>query len=171
MKFLLVYSPRWLFMIPGMCFALFGALLAGFLSFGQLRLQDNGVLDLNSFVAACFMIVVGIQLITFSGIARYYATVTGFLPESPRALALVQHVTTERLVWLAIAFVIVGVVLFGSAISTWAHSGFGPITTPFAPRSAAAGLTVIVIGLQTFFSAFFLGVLTIPLQRSRPAAG
>jgi glycosyltransferase involved in cell wall biosynthesis len=171
LKFLLMYSPRWLFMIPGLCFVVFGTFLAAILSFGPFHLENNVVLDLNSFVAACFMIIVGIQLITFSGIARYYATVTGFLPDSRRARALVEHVTTDRLVCLAAAFIILGVVLFGSAMSTWAHSGFGPIATPIAPRSAAAGLTAIVIGLQTFFSAFFLGVLTIPTQRPAPASG
>ena len=166
LKFLLMYSPRWLFMLPGMCFVVLGSLLVGLLAFGPLHLEDNVVLDLDSFIAACFMMVVGTQLITFSVISRYYATVTGMLPDNPRARALVEHVTTDRLVWLATAFVIAGAALFGSAFSVWAYTGFGPITTPFAPRSAAAGLAAIVIGLQTFFSAFFLGVLTIPLQRS-----
>lgn len=166
LKFLLVYSPRWLFMLPGMCMVVFGAFLGSLLALGPLHLENNVVLDLDSFIAACFMIVVGTQLITFSIISRYYATVTGILPDSRRARALVEHVTTDRLVWLAVAFIIAGVALFGSAFSVWAHGGFGPITTPFAPRSAAAGLTAIVIGLQTFFSAFLLGVLTIPLQRS-----
>jgi hypothetical protein len=170
LKFLLMYSPRWLFMLPGTSFVVLGALLAGLLAFGPLHLEDNVVLDLDSFIAACFMIVVGTQLITFSVISRYYATVTGILPDNRRARMLVEHITTDRLVWLAIAFIIAGVALFGSAFSVWAHGGFGPITTPFAPRSAAAGLTAIVIGLQTFFFAFFLGVLTIPLQRSTPVA-
>jgi hypothetical protein len=157
-------------MLPGMCFIVFGALLGGLLALGPLRLEDNVVLDLDSFIAACFMIVVGTQLITFSIISRYYATVTGILPDSRSARALVEHVTTDRLVWLAVAFIISGVTLFGLAFSFWARGGFGPITTPFAPRSAAAGLTAIVIGLQTFFSAFFLGVLTIPMQRSTHGA-
>jgi hypothetical protein len=171
LKFLLMYSPRWLFLIPGACFVALGALLAVLLSFGPLRIQDNVVLDLNSFVAACFLIVVGTQLLTFGGVSRYYATITGFLPDSPRARALLQHATTDRLVWLAAALVAVGLLLFGSAVVVWAHNGFGPITSPFAPRTAAAGLTAIVIGLQTFFSAFLLGMLAIPVQRPSPAAG
>jgi hypothetical protein len=171
LKFLLMYSPRWLFMLPGMCFVVLGALLAGLLAFGPLHLEDNVVLDLDSFIAACFMIVVGTQLITFSAISRYYATVTGILPDNRRVRALVEHVTTDRLVGLAMAFIIAGVSLFASAFFVWARGRFGPISTPFAPRSAAAGLTAIVIGLQTFFSAFLLGVLTIPLQRSTPVAG
>src|ERR1700733_10159694 len=161
--------PLWLFMIPGMCFITLGALLVGLLSFGPLHLQDNVVLDLNSFVAACFMIVMGTQLLTFGGISRYYAAITGFLPNSPRASALVRDATTDRLVWVAVALLIVGVLLFGYAMVVWADSGFGPLTTPFAPRTAAAGLTAMVIGLQTLFSAFLLGILAIPVHRS-PAA-
>jgi len=171
LKFLLMYSPRWLFMIPGAAFITLGALLAVLLSFGPLRLQNNVVLDLNSFVAACFLIVVGTQLLTFGALSRYYATITGFLPNSLGASTLVQHVTTDRLVWVAGVFFFVGLLLCGSAMVVWGASEFGPITTPVVPRIAVAGLTAMVIGVQTFFSAFLLGVLAIPVQRSSPGPG
>jgi hypothetical protein len=168
LKFLLMYSPRWLFMIPGVCFVTLGAILVGLLSFGPLHLEDNVALDLNSFVAALFLIVVGTQLLTFGGMSRYYATITGLLPNSPRASMLVKHASTDRLVWVAAALIIIGLLLFGSVVVVWADSGFGPITNRFAPRTVAAGLAAIVIGLQFFFSAFLLGILAIPVQRPSP---
>jgi hypothetical protein len=59
---------------------------------------------------------------------------------------------------------LLGLAIFTSAAIIWAKSGFGPITNPLIPRSVIAGLTTTVIGLQTFFSAFMLGVLAIPLR-------
>lgn len=165
LKFLLMYSPRWLFVVPGACFVGLGTLLAVGLGFGPIRLPDNMVLDLNAFVTACFMIVVGVQILTFGGLSRYYATVTGFLPNSPRASALVRHTTTDRLVLLAATLLVIGLFVFGSAALVWATSGFGPITNSFVPRSVILGLTTMVIGIQIFFSAFMLGVLAIPLRK------
>jgi glycosyltransferase involved in cell wall biosynthesis len=166
LKFLLMYSPRWLFVIPGATLIAIGTLLVAILYFGPLDFQSNVVLDLNSFVAACFFIIVGSQLLTFGALSRYYATITGFLPGSSRAKALVKHVTTDRLALLAGVLFCIGVLLFGSALIVWAGAGFGPITSPTVPRTAAAGLTAMVIGVQTFFSAFLLSVLEIPVKHA-----
>ena len=70
LKFLLMYNPRWLFFIPGLSLCGLGALLAALLFFGPLQLADNLSLDLNTFVAACFMVVVGVQLVTFGVLSR-----------------------------------------------------------------------------------------------------
>jgi Glycosyl transferase family 2 len=170
LKFLLIYSPRWLFMIPGACLVGIGALLAVLLSLGPRRLPQNIVLDLTSFVTACFMLMVGVQVLMLGGLSRYYATITGFLPHSPRAKALLRHLTTDRLVWLSVAFFVVGFLMFGAASAVWAQSSFGPITSPLVPRTAIAGLTFMVIGVQTFFSAFLLGVLEIPVVKHENSA-
>lgn len=165
LKFLLMYSPRWLFLIPGTVLAGLGGVLASFLYFGPLGLPEHFVLDLNAFVTACFMIVVGTQLISFGLLSRYYATITGFLPRSPRARNLLEYATTDRVVLLACAIMIFGLALFGFAVGSWADVGFGPISDPFIPRSVVGGLTAMAIALQMFFSAFMLGVLNIPVAR------
>jgi glycosyltransferase involved in cell wall biosynthesis len=165
LKFLLMYSPRWLFMIPGAVIAGLGALLASYLYFGPLRLPEHFVLDLNAFVTACFMIVVGTQLLSFGLLSRYYATITGFLPSSPRANNLVKYATTDRIVLLACATMIFGLCLFGFAASSWADVSFGPISNPYIPRSVVGGLTAVAIAVQLFFSAFMFGVLNIPVAR------
>ena len=165
LKFLLMYSPRWLFIIPGVCFVSAGMLLAMLLSLGPLHFQSNVVLDLNSFVSACFLIILGIQLVTFGALSRYYASITGFLPDSRRSDTLISLVTTDRLIWIAVGCLAIGGLLFAAAIVFWAKVDFGPITEPRVPRVAVAGLTAMVIGLQTFFSAFLLGVLAIPVRK------
>jgi glycosyltransferase involved in cell wall biosynthesis len=165
LKFLLMYNPRWLFVIPGLSLCGLGVLLSMLLFFGPLHLADNLSLDLNTFVAACFMIVTGVQLVTFGILSRYYAEITGILPSNTRSDWLMRHISTDRLAANAGILLLAGAMFFGYAIFSWASFGFGPLPDPEIPRVVVLGLTLIVIALQVFFSAFLLGVLEIPVKR------
>lgn len=172
LKFLLMYNPRWLFFIPGTALASVGLLLAAALFFGPVQITAGLQLDLNTFVAACFMLVTGIQLFTFGVLSRYYAHMTGILPGNRRSDWLVANVSTDRLALYAGGTLAFGLALFAYALYSWAALGFGDLTDPFIPRVVLFGLTLIVIALQGFFSAFLLGVLEIPVRNRRapPAA-
>ena len=165
LKFLLVYNPRWMFFIPGAVLCGLGTLFAALLVFGPLRVIDNLSLDLNTFVAACFMIITGIQLITFGAISRYYAEITGILPRSRGSDWLRRTISTDRLAANAGICFAGGVLFFGYAVLRWAHLGFGPLNDSEIPRIVVLGLSLIVISFQAFFSAFLLGVLEIPVKR------
>ena len=164
LKFLLMYCPRWLFIIPGSVLVLLGTLLSVALFFGPVRFQSL-VIDLNTFISACLLVVVGVQLLSFGALSRYFAAITGFLPHSPRVVTMVRHATTDRLACLAAALGAAGVLLFAYAVSTWAGVDFGPLSSPLVPRTVIAGLTFIIIGIQVFFAAFFFGILAIPTKR------
>jgi hypothetical protein len=171
LKFLLMYNPRWLFFIPGGTLCALGAALAAMLFSGPLQLAEGLSLDLNTFVAACFMLVTGIQLVTFGVLSRYYAAITGVLPDTPGSQWLTRQISTDRLALVAGACLLAGVLFFGYAMMTWASAGFGHLVEASIPRIVVFGLTLVVIALQSFFSAFLLGILEIPVRRPRPQAG
>jgi glycosyltransferase involved in cell wall biosynthesis len=166
LKFLLMYNPRWLFFIPGAVIGGLGVLLAAALFLGPLRITGDLSLDFNSFVAACFMVVTGIQLVTFGALSRHYAARTGMLPATRGADWLVRNISTDRLAMAAGVALLFGLLLFGNALWGWASLGFGDLADPGIPRIVTLGLTLVAVGLQLFFSAFLLGVLEIPLARS-----
>jgi glycosyltransferase involved in cell wall biosynthesis len=169
LKFLLMYNPRWLFFIPGMTLFGVGLVFALLLLFGPLRVIDNMSLDLNTFTAACFMMVAGVQLVTVGLISRYYAHVTGVLPATSRSDWLTRNISTDRLVLDAAVLLGAGILFFGYAVVRWANLGFGPLDDSEIPRIVVLSLSLIVIALQLFFSAFLLGVLEIPIkQRKSP---
>jgi glycosyltransferase involved in cell wall biosynthesis len=168
LKFLLMYNPRWLFLIPGTCLSGIGILLAAALFFGPVQLGANRTLDLNSFVAACFMLISGTQLISFGVLSRYYADITGMLPASNSSAWLMRTISTDRLALVAGALLAVGALAFGSALLQWAGQDFGDLTDPGVPRIVVLGLTLMVLGVQTFFCAFLLGILDIPVKRGTP---
>ena len=169
LKFLLMYNPRWLFFIPGTALACIGLVFAALLVFGPLRVINNLSLDLNTFVAACFAVITGVQLITFGAISRHYAHMTGILPESRRSTWLSGYLSTDRLAANAGLLFTAGMLFFGYAVARWASLGFGPLDNSEIPRIVVLGLSLVVISFQAFFSAFLLGVLEIPLKRG--AAG
>ncbi|AZO10417.1 MULTISPECIES: glycosyltransferase family 2 protein [unclassified Mesorhizobium] len=170
LKFLLVHNPRWMFFIPGTVLLSLGALLVTLLLLGPLQVIDNLSLDLNTFVAACFMVVVGVQLLTFGAISRYYAEITGILPPNRRSDWLTRTISTDRLAANAGICFAGGALFFGYALLRWASLGFGPLDDPAIPRVVVLGLSLIVISLQAFFSAFLLGVLEIPVKRLKAAS-
>lgn len=167
LKFLLMHNPRWLFFIPGSGLGGIGLLLAGLLFFGPVEFGENRTLDLNSFVAACFMMMVGLQLVTFGVLSRRYADLTGILPSNWRSEWLLRHISSDRLVLFAGGLFVGGALMFGYAAAAWASLGFGHLADPAFPRLVVLGLTLIVLGLQLLFSAFMLGILEIPVHRRR----
>ena len=171
LKFLLMYNPRWLFFIPGAILAGLGTLFAALLLFGPLVVVNNISLDLNTFMAACFMIVAGVQLLTFGVISRNYAEMTGILPGNARSHWLARTVSTDRLAANAAICFAGGTLFFGYAVVRWAQLDFGPLDDSEIARIVVLGLTLIIIALQAFFSAFLLGILEIPVKRLRPDRG
>jgi hypothetical protein len=170
LKFLLMYNPRWLFVVPGLALFTLGMLLAMLLFLGPLRLNATMELDLNTFVAACFMIVTGTQLVSFGILSRYYAEITQILPRNATSDWLLRSISTDRLALNAGICTVAGLLFFGYALLSWARLDFGPLTDSEIPRIVVLGLTLIVIGLQAFFSAFLLGVLEIPIDRDQRKA-
>ncbi len=167
LKFLLMYTPRWLFIYPGAFLIALGMALVTMLSFGPLRLDDNVVLGLNSFVAACFLVISGVQIVTFGVLARHYASVTGMLPRGPRSDWLTKYVTTDNITRLALIILVIGLATFGYAANEWAKAGFGALERPEIPRIVVAGLSMIVVAIQLGFQGFIIGILQIPLTRRR----
>jgi glycosyltransferase involved in cell wall biosynthesis len=164
LKFLLMYSPRWLFLFPGAAMVALGFGLAVLLIAGPLPISQNIILDINSFVAACFFIIVGTQLLTIGAIARLFAMRAGFLPRSERAQYLFGWLSTNRLAQIAGCLFILGLVGLCFALWQWMKVDFGPLTSPVIPRVLLSALSALVVSLQTAGFAFLAGVLEIPFN-------
>ena len=165
LKFLLMYSPKWLFFYPGLLCVLFGLVLAAVLLPGQLWIGSHLSLGLNSFLTGCLLAIVGTQLITFGAVARYYAVVNGILPRGINSERIIYWCKTDRLILFALFLLISGGALFCVTLIKWAEVDFGLLPNPLVPRLVASGLSVAIVGLQTAFAAFLFGMLDIPTAR------
>lgn len=164
LKFLLMHNPFWLFFVPGIFFLLIGVVIVGTLFSGPMKLGVFN-LDLNTYTFGCFMSIVGIQLIVSTGVTYQYAFSTGILPPTNRLKAINQHLTTDRLVFIGAIAIALGIGIFFVAISQWASVNFGDLVIDKASRIVILALSILVIGIQLFFSGFLIGILQIQSKR------
>jgi hypothetical protein len=159
LRFLLLYSPRWLFLYPGAALMLVGALVGLWLLPGE-RALGSVRLDIHTLVYASAAVVLGYQSVIFALFTKTFAISEGLLPEDPRLSRLYRYVTLETGIAAGIALVIAGLVLAVSAIGLWQTQGFGPIVdVPRTLRVVILSSLAITLGVQTFFASFFLSVL------------
>jgi glycosyltransferase involved in cell wall biosynthesis len=161
LRFLLLHSPRWLFLYPGLALILPGLLLGGALARGPIRLPTGITLDFHTLVVACFGVLVGLQLILFSALARRYAIAEGFLPKPVRFEGFIAGLTLERILQAAVAIFLVGVGGVVWSVVYWADRNFGPISSPLVLRMLILSLTGISAAIQLAASGFLASVFTI----------
>ena len=166
LKFLLMYSPRWLFFIPGFSMIAIGLMLAATLFFGPVKIFADVILDIDSFISACFLVIVGVQLVSFGALSRSYAALAGYLSRNTGSMTVLRHFTTDRLALAGALLVAAGAAMFGFALYAWALRGFGRLPDPWIPRIVLGGMTVIVIGFQVLATGFLLGIFEIPRNPS-----
>lgn len=162
LKFLLMYSPRWLFFYPGIAITSLGAILSAALIWGPIKLGAGIVLDLNTYLAGCLLTVIGVQLITFGALARYYAAITSMLPDSRHDAHIHRWCRTDRFLQIAAILIFLGLVIFAVCFAEWARVDFGNLSDTKIPRFVAAGLSLTIIGIQTGFAGFLFGIFDIP---------
>jgi glycosyltransferase involved in cell wall biosynthesis len=159
LRFLLLYSPRWLFLYPGALLMAVGALVLVWLLPGE-RAIASLRLDVHTLVYAAAAVVLGYQAVIFALFTKTFAISEGLLPEDPRLTRLYRYVTLETGIVAAIVLVIAGFALAATAIGIWQTQGFGPIVdVPRSLRVVILSSLAITLGVQTFFASFFLSVL------------
>src|SRR3989475_7098833 len=159
LRFLLLYSPRWLFLYPGALLMAVGALVLLWLLPGE-RAIGSLRLDVHTLVYAAAAVVLGYQSVIFALFTKTFAISEGLLPEDPRLTRLYRYVTLETGIVAGILLVIAGLALAATAIGIWQTQGFGPIVdVPRSLRVVILSSLAITLGVQTFFASFFLSVL------------
>ena len=156
-----MYSPRWLFLVPGLVMIVLG-LLGYAVALPGLRIA--GVqFDVHTLLFASLAVLAGHQSLWFGACSRVFAMSAGLLPPNPRALWVAEHATLERGLLSGVALLLAGLCLLLVAVGQWWDTGFGALDPRQTMRWAIPGATLFALGVQTIFSSFFLGVLA--LQR------
>lgn len=168
LRFLLLYSPRWLYLYPGLAMIVAGLIISALLLPGPMLIADGVGLDVHTLLVGSMGILVGVQSITFGFMARSLAVANGIIPGSPKLNRFISGVTLERLLILAVGLIVLGLSGISWAGYKWSAVDFGALEYRDVMRILIAALTMLVGGLQLGFSAFFLGVMQIGTRRSPP---
>ncbi len=167
LRFLLLFSPRWLFIYPGMVAFVLGLLTVVVVSFWGLRLGEVS-LGVTTMVYASALSVIGYQSLMFAWLTKLYATQEAFLPASPRYRAIVARWSAERGLLIGVGLFLVGVIVGIVQFIQWGILGFAAQNTEAVVRIAVPSALCMVLGFQTIFMSFFSGVLTTPRRETRP---
>ncbi len=158
LRFLLLYSPRWLFLYPGFALMFVGAALHALLLPGP-RTFGDVTLDIHTLVYAGAMVLVGFQAVTFAVFSKVYAITHGLLPPSPKQEALFETITLETGLIVGVALLLAGVAGSIVAFTTWGSQGFGPTNPQDAMRVVIPSVVLLALGSQIVFSSFLLSLL------------
>lgn len=157
LRFLLMYCPRWLFLVPGGLLILFG--LVGYL-IAYPGITIGGIhFEINSLLVASLSILVGFQLVLFAVFTKVFGIAEGFLPEEPAWKKAFSYVTLETGIVVGLVLAIVGCVAIGIAVNEWRAVGFGDLDSAIALRWVIPGTTMVALGVQTIFGSFFMSIL------------
>ncbi len=159
LRFLLLYSPRWLFLYPGLTLILIGLAIALWLLPGA-KLS----LDIHTMLYASTAIVIGLQSVSFSVLSKFFAVNEKILPENSRLKRILNKFTLERGVVLGFIFILGG--LFGSiyAVVLLQEGIFNVLGITTTMRIVIISITALLIGFQIIFASFFYSILQLKIK-------
>jgi len=157
-RFMLLYSPRWLFLYPGLLVILLGTAVGLWLLPGP-RTLGGVTFDAHTFLYAAMAILIGFQAICFSLFARTFAVAEGLLPEDALLNVFFRTFTLEAGLTVGAVFVAGGLAGSVYAVNAWRLLGFGPLNFSHTLRIVIPAATAITLGFQIVMSSFLVSIL------------
>ncbi|MET8144775.1 glycosyltransferase family 2 protein [Sphaerisporangium sp. NPDC005288] len=160
LRFLLLYSPRWLFLIPGMVLMVLGLAAGAALTFGPVYIGKLAF-DVDTLVGASAGVVIGFQAVLFALFTKVYAAEEGFLPEDRRIKRLVDVVTLEKGLVAGGLLALAGLAGMVASLAHWQVRNFGPLIPAESLRLVVPSATALIMSFQTIFASLFISILGI----------
>ena len=158
LRFLLLYSPRWLFLYPGILLIAFG-LIAGALLLQGPVFVGSIAFDAQTLLYAAAAVILGFQAVAFSVFTKVFAISEGLLPEDPKLTFSQIKLNLEKGLILGASLILTGLVCSAYSVWTWRRHSFGVLDPAQTLRIIVPAITALIIGVQIVFSSFFLGIL------------
>lgn len=171
LRFLLLFSPRWLFLYPGITLLLLGVFATGALLPGPFKLTNRIELDIHTMLIASMMVLVGVQAISFALIGRRFAARYGFIPQTPTFEKVLEALSLERILLASFFVILCGIGGIVWSISDWAATDFGRLAYGDMMRRMIISMTAIVAGMQTMMTGFLSSMINIPFYERRVGDG
>ena len=158
LRFLLLYSPRWLFFYPGLALLFGGCAAALWLLPGPRRI-GHVFLDVHTLLYASVAILTGFQAVVFAFFTKIFGITEGLLPEDPRLTRVFRVFNLEKGLLGGAVLLMTGLGIAGYSLFLWNRAGFGPMNPVVLVRLVAAAMVSITLGVETILASFFLSIL------------
>ncbi|MGA1746147.1 MAG: glycosyltransferase family 2 protein [Ilumatobacteraceae bacterium] len=158
LRFLLLFSPRWLYLYPGAVLVVLGSIAMAVLVTGPRRIA--GVeFDVHSLLFSGVAVSVGVQFLAFAVLAKVAAIRLGVLPEDLRLVRALERLTLERGIVIGLGLALAGLIVLVGQVIGWGAGGFGELEVTSSIRWSILAGTTITIGVQFILVSFLIGVL------------
>jgi glycosyltransferase involved in cell wall biosynthesis len=158
LRFLLLYSPRWLFLYPGMALLVMGTVVGVLLLRGPVKV-GGVVFDVDTLLFAAMAILIGFQSVVFAMFTKVFAISEGLLPEDARLSRVFRYVTLESGLLAGSLLALTGGGSWILGLAFWQSQHFGPLDSEQTLRIVIPGVVCLTLGFQIILSSFFLSVL------------
>jgi glycosyltransferase involved in cell wall biosynthesis len=158
LRFMLLYSPHWLFLYPGAFFMIVG-MGAGLWLLPHPRTIGNVTLDVHTLLYAMVAVLIGFQAVAFAVFTKVYAITEGLLPKDPGLDRLFKVITLEAGLTVGAALIVTGLAGSVYAVHVWSVGHFGSLNASVVLRTVLPSVLALTLGCQILLSSFFLSVL------------
>ncbi len=167
LRFMLIYSPRWLFLVPGLVLGVLGTGAGAVLTMAPVHI--GGVeFSTGTLAVASMSVIIGMQLVAFAFFTKVFAVGEGLLPQDPKFSRVFKTFTLEKGICVGLAVLVLGLALLLHALWVWKRAGYGMLSYGDNMRRLLPAVTLIVVAMQICFSSFFLSVLGLKTDSRRP---
>jgi glycosyltransferase involved in cell wall biosynthesis len=167
LRFLLLYSPRWLFLVPGLVLAVLGAVVSLLLLITPISI-GSVTFDIGTLLYANAALIVGVQAVSFALLTKVYAMEEGFLPRDRRMDRMASWLGLETGLLAGGALIVLGVLAAVLSLNFWIKSDFGQLNAADTVRVVVPAVLGFMLGGQVCLNSFFLSILGLG-RRNRPA--
>jgi hypothetical protein len=158
LRFLLLYSPRWLFLYPGALMMTAGLFVGACLLPGP-RAVGGIVFDVHTLLYAALAVIIGFQAIVFATFTKVFAISEGLLPPDRRLDKVMEYITLEVGLVVGTVLILLGLGETIHAVVFWDEHSYGPLDPTRTLRFVIPAVTSLMLGCQILLSSFFLSIL------------
>ena len=160
LRFMLLFSPRWLFLYPGLTLFVAGAVVGALLETGPKQIGP-ATFDIHTLLLAAFSCLIGYQLVVFAVFTKVFAMQQGFHPPNPGYTEMFRYMKLETGLAIGGLMLLAGVAGAVVAVWSWGAVGFGALDPRVTMREVIPAALLLTLGVQTIFASFFLSILGI----------
>jgi glycosyltransferase involved in cell wall biosynthesis len=158
LRFLILYSPSWLFLYPGFFLMITGLITSILLLFNPLNIKDI-IFDIHTLMYTSSLVLIGFQFLVFYALTKIFAIENGLLPKSKRYSKIFKYLNLEKGLIVGVLFLIVGFVLSVKGLNIWQSTDFGTLQPSRTFRFIIPAVFTILLGIQIILFSFFFSIL------------
>ena len=168
LRFMLLFSPNWLFLYPGLALVLIGLVVGGMIV--RQPFTINGVrLGIDTLIYCGTFIVAGFQAVLFSMLSRKYAMQEGLYPKTVSKRFSLWNINLEIGLIIGFTVLCLGIATAVYALFTWSQHGFGELVTEHMARLVIPSSIAMSLGLEIIFSSFLMSTLALSVRHHSTA--